>query len=430
MKNNFMKKEKGITLIALVVTIIVLLILAGVSIAVLTGENGILNRATEAKTTSKIAEVEEEARLIYTDYLIGNRAHGTALADLETIYNYDKKNFTMKEDTQGTETVNGIKTNLNPDLTSTAPSADTFTFTSDDTSTKTITISKDSTSSNGKKYYAVIEGKDYEMSITNGVVYVSRTPTTGGSGGATLTNVTATANPTTGVVNVSTSGNVVSITRDTNATSGSATITITGTIGETTYTKVAKVSIKSYASNTSKVGYYADVNGDGLIKLEDDGIIFADLAVRTQHTGLSVSYDLAAVDTTTLKNYEESTTNVTGDVAKFGEQKWIKAAGTTGKNRFYVMALKDIDTNYHYWYYNAYNYSGKTPITADGIGIDEDNKAVGRKNTEAIMAVYDKATDNGGWGLKATGQTYTDMFDVLKTKYERDVKWFVPSRDD
>ena len=43
------KKTKGITLIALVITIIVLLILAGVSIATLTGENGILTRAVSAR---------------------------------------------------------------------------------------------------------------------------------------------------------------------------------------------------------------------------------------------------------------------------------------------------------------------------------------------------------------------------------------------
>ena len=41
---NIRKQENGITLIALVVTIIVLLILAGISIAMLTGQNGILNR--------------------------------------------------------------------------------------------------------------------------------------------------------------------------------------------------------------------------------------------------------------------------------------------------------------------------------------------------------------------------------------------------
>ena len=47
------KTSKGITLIALVITIIVLLILAGVSIAMLTGDNGILTKSTEAKQTNE-----------------------------------------------------------------------------------------------------------------------------------------------------------------------------------------------------------------------------------------------------------------------------------------------------------------------------------------------------------------------------------------
>ena len=44
------RNARGITLIALVITIIVLLILAGVTIAALSGDNGILKRATQAKT--------------------------------------------------------------------------------------------------------------------------------------------------------------------------------------------------------------------------------------------------------------------------------------------------------------------------------------------------------------------------------------------
>ena len=60
MEKNKKLEDRGITLMALVVTIIVLLILAGVSIAVLTGENGILNRATEAKQTNKQKTAEEE----------------------------------------------------------------------------------------------------------------------------------------------------------------------------------------------------------------------------------------------------------------------------------------------------------------------------------------------------------------------------------
>ena len=70
-----MTNNKGITLIALVITIIVLLILAGVSIAMLTGQNGILTRATEADTETEKAEVAErvnmELNAQYTNALAG-----------------------------------------------------------------------------------------------------------------------------------------------------------------------------------------------------------------------------------------------------------------------------------------------------------------------------------------------------------------------
>ncbi len=57
------KSKKGITLIALVITIIVLLILAGVTIATLTGDNGILTKAQSAKKVSTDAEIEEKIKL-------------------------------------------------------------------------------------------------------------------------------------------------------------------------------------------------------------------------------------------------------------------------------------------------------------------------------------------------------------------------------
>ena len=55
--------SKGITLIALVITIIVLLILAGISIAMLTGENGILTKAANAERETEIVEAKEQAKL-------------------------------------------------------------------------------------------------------------------------------------------------------------------------------------------------------------------------------------------------------------------------------------------------------------------------------------------------------------------------------
>ena len=63
MKIKELQRNKGITLISLVITIIVLLILAGVSIAMLTGQNGILTQATKAKEETQQAKEEELRRL-------------------------------------------------------------------------------------------------------------------------------------------------------------------------------------------------------------------------------------------------------------------------------------------------------------------------------------------------------------------------------
>lgn len=62
--------QSGITLVALVVTIIVLLILAGISIQMLTGDNGILTKAGEAKKLNNIGREKEEISLVYTS-LVG-----------------------------------------------------------------------------------------------------------------------------------------------------------------------------------------------------------------------------------------------------------------------------------------------------------------------------------------------------------------------
>ena len=59
-----MDKTKGITLVALVITIIVLLILAGISIATLMGENGIVEKAQKAKEATQIAQYSEELQII------------------------------------------------------------------------------------------------------------------------------------------------------------------------------------------------------------------------------------------------------------------------------------------------------------------------------------------------------------------------------
>ena len=65
LKTKAFKSTKGITLIALVVTIIVLLILAGVSIAMLTGNNGILTQGKRAKEETTVGHEKEAAQMAY-----------------------------------------------------------------------------------------------------------------------------------------------------------------------------------------------------------------------------------------------------------------------------------------------------------------------------------------------------------------------------
>ena len=68
-----MNKNKGITLIALVITIIVLLILAGVSIAMLTGESGVITQAQEAKISTELSGYKEELEIYKISKLTENQ---------------------------------------------------------------------------------------------------------------------------------------------------------------------------------------------------------------------------------------------------------------------------------------------------------------------------------------------------------------------
>ena len=95
--------NKGITLIALVITIIVLLILAAVSIATLTGENGILTQAENSKTKTTEAQVDEEIKLAYnavqTDSLINGWDINKKAEELQKEL--------QKEDSSATVTIDG-----------------------------------------------------------------------------------------------------------------------------------------------------------------------------------------------------------------------------------------------------------------------------------------------------------------------------------
>ena len=92
-KNINLKKEKGITLVALVVTIIVLLILAFIAISMIMGDNGVVEKAKESKEETIKAQEREFIKLAYQDLEMDYRLKGTDItADrvMEKLSEYDK----------------------------------------------------------------------------------------------------------------------------------------------------------------------------------------------------------------------------------------------------------------------------------------------------------------------------------------------------
>ena len=72
LKNQNLKQERAITLVALVVTVIVLIILATITITIVVGENGLINRAQQAKTFQENAKDKEELDMILLGYNLSN----------------------------------------------------------------------------------------------------------------------------------------------------------------------------------------------------------------------------------------------------------------------------------------------------------------------------------------------------------------------
>ena len=100
-----LKNNKGITLIALVITIIVLLILAGVSIAMLTGTNGVLTRATDASDETTRAGVADKVNMAiqaaYIDHVKAGTEGVLSISSIVAQYNEDNKTTDVQTPAKG-----------------------------------------------------------------------------------------------------------------------------------------------------------------------------------------------------------------------------------------------------------------------------------------------------------------------------------------
>ena len=176
------------------------------------------------------------------------------------------------------------------------------------------------------------------------------------------------------------------------------------------------------SQNQSYVGYYADVDGDK----QPDGVIYVDLA-DTKYTsgrwnndteGFWSDYEYTPV-TEGLKQYEVCSERYTGFGNKWTRPVITAVEGTTGADRFYVMALEDFDTEWYYWYEDAY---GKANTSESETVIE---LGQGKQNTIDMIATWNKG-ENGGYGAQGD----RDMWGVIQTAVGNisDPTWFVPSK--
>ena len=156
---NKLNASKGITLIALVITIIVLLILAAVSIATLTGENGILSKANTAKTETEKAGAKEKVQMaVMSSFDDSGKLDYTELkTNLDNVEGIDKKTvpptitedifaftvnvdgYDVKIDENGKVTVSGENSTPNPPTASTVEEAKETGIVLDENNPTTIT---------------------------------------------------------------------------------------------------------------------------------------------------------------------------------------------------------------------------------------------------------------------------------------------------
>ena len=177
------------------------------------------------------------------------------------------------------------------------------------------------------------------LSATSGTINYPNSTTFTVSGN---TGTLSVSSSNTSVATVSISGSTVTVK---SVGAGSATITVKSAAStnynEKTATYTVTVKNPTFTAD-SGVGYYADTDGDGT----QDGIIFEDFS-KADSGSWCYKGDYSINEVTDLKEYYISEIGYKGP---FGTKDVLRAKSENGNNRFYVMALEDVDNNtYGYW---------------------------------------------------------------------------------
>lgn len=294
-----MKNEKGITLLVLIITIIVMVILAGVTISALIGEDGVIDRAKKAAEQQKYA-IAKEKILVQVEYDENGKVNLSKAKDNIAALNLQEIDITKGEDNTGCKLTN----------------------------------------------------EQLLIYLKNGEIII---------------------------------------------------INANGKIAQE----------RPIQTNNSYIGYYADIEADGIV----DGVIYADLLIggegRWKNTNSDTGYKYNKINS--AKDYYISKESHTDD---FGTKPVLSPNGE-GNERFYIMSLDDFkatvdgtEKSTFCWYAAGYNTSANYSIcTGTEFGTGKDNTA----------KMIEKWTNK-----KYGNQHKSDIWGALETKAVQG--WFLPSK--
>ena len=436
-KKRWSARERGITLVALVITVIIIIILATVTINMAFGDNGLITQAQRAKDMAANSVVAEQEGM--------NSVMSEYLNIMEEDSEITPPEPEVPDIPGGQEAVEqGAIEFTNPIWASGQASVTISTNTSYALQYQVVA---NEGVSNEANWQAVPEGGVIGNLNHRDIVYARLIEGSyyGEEASATVKdeNPPIISNIETSVTEDSITVNVIA--SDNESEIGSYTYEITG--GETasnqtsnTYTfnglnsstpYTIQVTVTDRANNpvtesksitttappgipetTSYVGYYADVDGNGTV----DGIIYADLAQPKSGQWYDSDGAYSYTNPGNLKKYEvEGSYTANG----FGTKGIVKPAGGSENDRFYVMALDDVDSSGHCWYNTATDMNDYATYTSVNFG-------AGEQNTSKMITKWNAS----GYGSQNGNSNYPDVWGLSAVQngtWNESSGWYVPS---
>ena len=177
----------------------------------------------------------------------------------------------------------------------------------------------------------------------------------------------------------------------------------------------------SVSESESYVGYYADVDGNGTV----DGVIYADLAIGGSgewNPGNNSDRERGKYTIPEVSNFKKYKVSKSGHSDDFGTKDVLTVSNSSGNERFYVMALDDVDNSQHCWYDSAYGNMddyASTTSTSFGSGKQNTKNMIAKWNSSAYGSQNGDSSSPDIWGLSA-----------VQSKINANPAWYVPSKEE